>query len=555
MRYGLTLSAVLMGSSLLAGTTLGADSGHHQRDGFGASCKVLERRLERCERKTHESCDRAEQAWRALCGPLESILASSSADGVALELLRQDYEIVPIEEAPPDVLPRHVVIAPDDLDDPITMLLVRAAYRHGKSVAIVGANQAELDRFQQAVVQRPTANCTPEGPPRVALYGVQKAVVTDPSQSSSFCLLSASERSAAINRRWLRERFAVIPPLPPAGEVAVAASETLEQLAAGSHCSFVLDSPLGRTGWNLNIYSMRAFTDTGCQTCQEPGADYYLVQDAATFTPSRNNGSFKASVRTPTEASSGQLLGEDLRILATGPSTVTSFQSSYTNGNSATVSGSVGWSQDNGFNVSVGGSVTTSSEKTYTVPPTKIEQSVDTVAAAATWTFAPQSIGANASFGPATTTWVWFVPKDAYPSGGTFPPGGKPSQIRFSSGANIFYSNDNTSNFQPCSVDYPFPLWTVPEPQITRLDPDVVTANGGGFTIKGANFYDDSITAVTIGGTAINLATNYTWQSLEKLLITVDGSKFGPGTYQVRVNTQFNGTNRQSNPATLTLVD
>jgi hypothetical protein len=58
---------------------------------------------------------------------------------------------------------------------------------------------------------------------------------------------------------------------------------------------------------------------------------------------------------------------------------------------------------------------------------------------------------------------------------------------------------------------------------------------------------------VTIGGAPIDLATNYTWQSLEKLLITVDGSRFGPGTYQVRVNTQFNGTNRQSNPATLTI--
>ena len=81
----------------------------------------------------------------------------------------------------------------------------------------------------------------------------------------------------------------------------------------------------------------------------------------------------------------------------------------------------------------------------------------------------------------------------------------------------------------------------------------MVSANGGGFTIHGQNFYQDSITNVTIGGTPIVLATNLSWESLEKLFVSVDGSTFGPGTYQVRVNTQFNGTNRQSNPATLTI--
>lgn len=554
MRNSTVLTLALMGASLVASSALAAGLGFEKRGGVGASCKVLERRLERCERHGFENCDRVEHAWRALCGPIESILASASADGVAMDLLRQDYEIVPIDEAVPDIVPHHVVIAPRDLDDPVTMLLVRAAYRVGKSVAIVGADQNALDRFQEIVVRRRGANCTPEGRSRVALYGVQKAVVTDPDQSSSFCMQSTDVRFAAANRRWLRERFAAMPPQPP-GEITDAATDdTLEQLAAGSHCNFVLDSSLGRTGWNMTIYAMRAFADNGCQTCQDPGADYYLVQNAATFTPTRNNGSFKASVRTPSEAASGQLLGTDMGIQATGPQTVTNFVSEYTNDQNRTAAPSVGWSRSRGFNVSLG-SVTTSSSKTYKVPPTKIEQSVDTVAAAATWTFTPQSIGANASFGPATTTWVWFVPRDAYPSGGTYPPGGTAAQISFASGANIFYPNDNTANFQPCSIDYPFPVWDVPEPQITTLDPAVVSANGGGFTIDGANFYDDSITAVTIGGTPVILATNYTWQSLEKLLITVDGSQFSPGTYQVRVNTQYNGTNRQSNPATLELVD
>ncbi len=545
MRYGLTLTTALMGSSLLAGTALGA--GFDRHGGFGASCKVLERGLERCERSAHEDCDRVEHAWRALCGPLEQIYASASAEGAAIDLLRQDYEIVPIDEAVPGVSPFHVVVGPGDLDNPITMLLVRVAYDVGKTVAIAHATQDELDRFQRIVTTHLNANCAPEGRPTAALYGVHQSTNRAPSQSSSFCLASTRDRHEALDRRWLREQFAATPPQPPAGAVAAAENQTfLKQLAEGFDCSFVLNSSLGRAQADAYVYSMRAFS---------AAADYYLVQNAAVFTPTRDNATFRASVRTPSQASNGQLLGEDMRILATGPSTETQAVSSYTNGKSTTVSGSVGWSQTDGFNASVGGEVTTSQATTYSVPKTTIEQTVDPVAASASWRFAPQSIGANVSFGPVTTTWVWVVPKDAYPDGGTFAPGGVPKQISFPNGTNIFYSNDNTSSFQPCNVDYPFPLWTVPEPKITEISPTIVNVNGGDFIIKGENFYQNSITAVTIGGAAVNLANNVTWKSLEQLLVTVNGQQFAPGTFQVRVNTQFNNVNRQSNAAMVQLVD
>jgi hypothetical protein len=79
--------------------------------------------------------------------------------------------------------------------------------------------------------------------------------------------------------------------------------------------------------------------------------------------------------------------------------------------------------------------------------------------------------------------------------------------------------------------------------------------NGGDFTIKGENFYQNSITAVTIGGASVNLGNNVTWKSLEQLLVTVNGQQFAPGTFQVRVNTEFNNVNRQSNAATIELTN
>ena len=77
---------------------------------------------------------------------------------------------------------------------------------------------------------------------------------------------------------------------------------------------------------------MRDFTDTGCSSCQNPGADYYLVQDNVTYSMSTSGVTFAIQTEAPVEASSDLPLRPGLLGLEfEDPSTATTFESSYSN--------------------------------------------------------------------------------------------------------------------------------------------------------------------------------------------------------------------------------
>ena len=128
MRHLTVLFVVWLGSSVIAGAAAGRDLPN------SGLCRAVENRLERCRSgdlsaETRTFCDRIERGFQELCGPRETILASAGADGAALDLLRQDYLVLPIEDAVSDVFPTHLVIGPADLDDPEVIALLRPAYR------------------------------------------------------------------------------------------------------------------------------------------------------------------------------------------------------------------------------------------------------------------------------------------------------------------------------------------------------------------------------------------------------------------------------------------
>lgn len=149
MQRLMALTAALLASAMLA-TTAYADS--RSNLGFGADwrsnhglCRALGNRVKRCDgaarssTETRASCDRTQAAYRALCGALETIVAINSSASGALDLLRHDYEIVPIDDA---VFPySHLVIGPADLPDPGVVDLVQRTYRAGKTVAITAATE------------------------------------------------------------------------------------------------------------------------------------------------------------------------------------------------------------------------------------------------------------------------------------------------------------------------------------------------------------------------------------------------------------------------------
>jgi hypothetical protein len=264
MRRFALLTAALLSSSLVAGA---AAAGSRSES---VLCGNLDRLLERCRsgarssRETRASCDRIGEGFRALCGPLGTIGASASAAGGALDLLRQDYLVLPIEQTGAGVFPSHLVIGPADLDDPEVIASLRRAYRVGKTVAIAGATDDEARRFHGLLRLGEAANCQPAGQAAIELYGLQRSQYRTPPQNSSYCLVNLDQRAAAVDRRWLRERFGPIPPQPAVGERSATDNDDptqfLTDLATATHCSWKMDETdlgLGTVEADLYVYAMR----------------------------------------------------------------------------------------------------------------------------------------------------------------------------------------------------------------------------------------------------------------------------------------------------------
>jgi hypothetical protein len=536
MTHLTVLTTVLLSSSMLAATAAAQTQSHSPR------------------------CSPAGQSL-GLC---ETIGVSASAAGGAVDLLSKDYLIVPIEQTAASLFPSHLVIGPADLDNPQIIELLKRSYGVGKTVAIVGATADQAGRFHSLLRGGEAANCHLEKWRKVSsLYGLQLSRYRFPVQNSSYCLVNLDSQHPATDRRWLRERFGLTPPQSAAGTgtasgkltAKAAATDTpneyLTGLTTATHCSSKESFTDGTIEMDPYVYTMRNFTDTGCGSCKNVGADYYLVQDNLSYE--------KYSAITAVQILAGQLLdttnnvnfpADSYNLEFADPETTTTYEAQYSNTSSSTVSASVGFDSD-GPNVSAGYSVTTSSSQTYDVPATQILNQSNLSSAQVEWTFTPQSWGNNTDldFNP---TWTWFVPQDSYPSGGT-----GSGEIQFISSSNLLVSGSvNATLQQTCNVPFPFSAWTVAPPQLSSLSTTSTSINGGQFKILGQYLYPGSVTAVLIGGNAVPLTTNVDLINDTTIKVTVPGNLGLPaGTYPVQVNTQFNGADRFSNTLSLTLTD
>ncbi len=535
MTHVTVLTTVLLSSSMLAATAAA------QTQSQSSQCTPLGQRL----------------------GVCQTIGVSASAAGGALDLLRKDYQIVPIEQTAASVLPSHLVIGPADLDDPQVIALLKRSYRVGKTVAIVGATEDQAGRFHRLLRLGEAANCRPaKGQAIISLYGLQRSRYRYPPQNSSYCLVNLDVQHPATDRRWLRERFGLIPPQLAAGAVtAVTAklaatadpTEFLTGLASATHCSSKTTNSYGAIEMDPYIYTMRNFTDTGCSSCKDVGADYYLVQDNLSFAKysSEVAGFNNLAGDLLDTTNNATLTAGSYNLEFADPATTTTYESSYSNSTSVTLSESIGFDAD-GPNVSAGASVTTSQEMTYNVPPTQILNQSTVSSATAEWEFLPQSLPVNTDFA-ANPTWTWFVPQDSYPNGGT-----GNGEIEFTQFAGLLESPGVNIGggglIQYCSVPFPFSAWTVDPPQLSSLAPASTSTSGGVFTITGQYLYPGSVASVLIGGNAVPLSTNVDLIDATTIEVTVPGG-YAPGTYPVQVNTQFNGENRFSNTLSLTLTN
>jgi len=561
MRFIMKIGFVGIGVFLMTGAA-GAEM-----SSLANRCTGLDQGKAHCQRKG-PSCDRHGSEARNLCEAGNIIQVSDSVKNTVLDLLRHDYLLLPIGENPSEYFPTHVVIAPQDLDEPGTIALLREAHQVGKTVAIVGATKDEARTFHRLLRPGQEANCAPQpGQTQIPLYGLQQSVTRIPGQNASYCLgnvdkhggnnKAAMPRGAReADRRWLKDRFAATPPQPRTGDVSETsdANTFLTSLATATHCSFKFpNNGAGSAEVDYFVYGMRNFSDTGCGSCSSVGADYYLVQEDITFEPT--SGNWFSTVSANLSDPSGELIDTNISgLLFTDPQTVTTVETSYTNDSSTTVSGSVGVDSD-GPNVTFGGSVTSGQSMTYSMPATTINNFSDPKSLNVDWNFTPQTTIPNTEY-DYSPTWMWFVPQDAYSQGGT-----GNGQVTFTSypsivqklSAEIFTDQDYWEG--QCNIPYPFSAWTVSPPQLTKLNPTTAQKDGGQFTISGEFLYPGSVTAVLIGGQPVNLGTNVDLANDTTINVAVGNLTLVPGTYPVQVNTQFNGANRFSNTLQLELTN
>lgn len=523
------LAIILLSSTAIAG----AVAGSHAHD--SALCRVLERHLDRCERAgpgaaTRVSCDRVEQGFQAVCGTNGVVRVEASAEGRVVALLKDDYQIVDVEQGGPH---SHVVIGPDALDKPGLMALVASAYRAGLAVAIAGATQEEADLFDSLVEGVQAASCRPsEDDLEIAFYGLQQKPRQQPPVVNRYCapdLEELDESGTYAVRGWLRELFAASPPQVLPGETA--ASVNLESLSKKIHCSEFVFKIQGQIQQDTFITSMRSFSQQ---------SDYYYVDNYAQFVPSVSGYSLNTLVLRPfagPDFEPNSLLGT--RILFSEPSTVTQAVSQYTNSRSTTVSGGIGFGSD-GFNIEASASVTVGTDTTVTVPPVTIRNESNLGSALATWFFRPVSPNPSTLFDVATS-FLWLVGRDVYPDGGE---GGGELLSIFQSAINPDGQSVLQSNGQ-CVFPQPFPTWDVEAPHITSVEPEMVKRGGGSFLIHGEQMYPSIVSDVLLGGNALPTANFVTLDDTEIRVVIPSGQRLGETP--VQVNTLFSGQTLTSN--------
>jgi hypothetical protein len=479
-----------------------------------------------------QRCDEKGEEHQHGCEHAATIYVGASAQGSVFHLLRQDFNIVSLRDGMPSpFFFGPVVVGAADLADPSVAKLLLEVYAAGRTVALAGATLDEADRFSRFVGVGDTASCyTHNDGSRIALYGLQKSVARRPAVYSSYCLNlgKGGRRGDRSVRNWLLARFALSPPEPPRGAVQDDSSVDLQALSSQIFCHFEdTDDPdlLGRQ-MQLDSYinSIRSFDND---------QDLYLVNNVLGF---QLGSSVKSTYEFGIQrfgASGVQNIAASTDFVDPGPMSVTM---SYTNSDSTTVSGSVGFNQTQGANASIGESVTAGESETVSLPAVIITNQTTVDPPFPKWTFTPTSASTNSFLAP-QTDWVWTVNQSAYGADGGE---GTTGRITIQSGLGM---GDFAAQPKCSTIPYPFPEWTVSQPVITGFSANgspatSVSVDGGVFTINGAQFYPGLVTNVFIAGIALPSA-NYVTQSDTAIQVTVP-SGTPTGSQPVAVETTFN---------------
>ena len=502
-----------------------------------------------------QRCDEKGEEHQHACAHAVTIYVGASAignlaNGRVLDLLRQDFNIVSLGDGMPSpFFYGPVVVSAADLQDPAVNKLLTEVYDAGRTVALVAATTEQADRFARFFGTGDIANCTAhDDGSLIALYGLQKSVARRPPLHSSYCLkgIAALHRRGhhgkdnhdkggdGALRKWLVARLALSPPEPPLGDNPDS-NVNLQNLATQTHCSFLdADDPSNldrQVQLDSYVLSVRSFDND---------QDLYLVNNELQF----QQGTDKTPVYIFGVTRFGSTGVPDLtaRTSFTEPDSQ-NVTVSYTNSDSLTVTGTIGFDATNGFNASVSTSATVGTSTTKSEPPVVIENLSKLLPPYPYWQFTPTDTTTTGVLFSAEASWVWTVDQASYGADGGE---GTTGRITFLTNIGVNGNGDFIGQPVCSSVPYPFSEWNVTAPQISSLSATSVPRGGGTFTINGTAMYPGLVVTVLLGGNALPV-TNYVAKSDTALQVTVPSS--APiGTQQpVVVETTFNGQTLTSN--------
>jgi hypothetical protein len=276
------------------------------------------------------------------------------------------------------------------------------------------------------------------------------------------------------------------------------------------------------------VFSARSFTNH---------QDLYYIQQEVDFTnfESADKGTWAAAIGNYAPTSIGGLNPLTLQPSPqSNPGTTT-----LTNSVSNTISGSIGWNESQGFNASVGFSVTVANTTSTTVPPIEIAYSGNPKIGSTQWVYTqPGSIN-NEQTTTLYQQWIWVVP---------FAQEQNSPDISFQTEAGLSYNSSgapvpNVTLDMSTIIPLPFgSTFTLTKPNVTGVSPMTVQP-GDLFTIEGTGLYPSLIQNVFIGGQPVNMANVVPISDTEIEILAPNTPRNRPQSVVVRTNLGFSNNN------------
>lgn len=454
--------------------------------------------------------------WVVPTGKLGTLLVGPAASGETLKLLKRLYKLRSVSVNSPL---GPVIVGSADLNDPKLVRLVRRAYKSGETVSLTSANRSQIARLVDLVGHTAQARWTSHEPRmdlislrRVHLPGGRTHEITELIAPGRPLVDKWDKDRADARRRGERNRLellsrtfaesAVVPEasLGDDADNLLALADSKQSITTGN------DYDTGNTIQLVtNVWSARSF--------ENQFDIYYFEQelDASLNWPAAVRGWTNVVTTFP-----DPLNGTTHSATLIQPSPQSTLETtSVTSGVTQNYSGTIGFNQTQGTNVSGTGGVSIINSKTTQVPPIQVTNEPQIPVTG--WSYDVKDLAGTAETLDLYQQWIWEVPFSFYPKA--------IQQYTYAPGASMLVNYDSNPNYEldtpQIDPGVPLPFGTnfaIDKPVITGLSSSFV-ATGGQFTINGTGFYPALVTAVLIDGTPLQ-ATQYVVTSTQAITAT-----------------------------------